>query len=101
MSLAIDYIILIAANKTAKKRNKNNEDKMKIEVDSVNGMIVVKFFPEYAEIVTCSLKLKDFLKDDSEECLGFEVTEDEAQEILDMNHSIKGFKGMTDRLEAK
>ena len=66
---------------------------MKIEADYVNGMVVVKDFFDGTVIITGTLKLKDFLKDDSDECLGFEVTEDEAQEILDMNYEIKGFTG--------
>jgi hypothetical protein len=66
---------------------------MKIEIDMVNGMDVVTEFSAETEIVTGSLKLKDFLKDELDNCLGFEVTEDEAQEILDMNYGIKGFTG--------
>ena len=67
--------------------------KMKIEIDAVNGMMVVNAFFDGTEVVTGSLKLKNFLKDDLDECLGFEVTEDEAQEILDMGYGIKGFTG--------
>ena len=69
------------------------EMKMKIEIDMVNGMVVVAEFSAETEIVTGSLKLKDFLTDELDSCLGFEVTEDEAQEILDMGYGIKGFTG--------
>ena len=68
------------------------EIKMKIEIDMVNGMVVVAEFSAETEIVTGS-KLKDFLTDELDSCLGFEVTEDEAQEILDMGYGIKGFTG--------
>ena len=64
---------------------------MKIEIDMVNGMVVVADFDRNVEVVTGSLKLKDFLKDDIEKGLGFEVTEREAQEIIDLGYSIKGF----------
>ena len=66
---------------------------MKIELDIVNGMAVVSAFDSNTEIVTGTLKLKDFLKDELENCLGFEVTEEEAQSILDAGYSIKGFSG--------
>ena len=70
---------------------------MKIEVDMVNGMVVVAEFSAETEVVTGSLKLKDFLKDEIDNCLGFEVTEDDAQEILDMGYWIKGFTGKNNR----
>lgn len=63
---------------------------LKIEIDMVNGMIVVADFSADTQVITGSLKLKDFLKDELDECLGFEVTEAEAQEILDMGYGIKG-----------
>ena len=66
---------------------------MKIEIDAVNGMVVVVDFDSDTEVVKGSLKLVDFLKDDLKSCLGFEVTESEAQEILDLGYSIKGFSG--------
>lgn len=66
---------------------------MKIEIDMVNGMVLVNEFSSDTEIVTGSLKLKDFLKDDIDSCLGFEVTKDEAQEIIDSGYAIKGFRG--------
>ncbi len=65
---------------------------MKIEIDLVNGMIVVAEFSAETEIVTGSLKLKEFLKDELDTCLGFEVSEDEANEILKMGYGIKGFE---------
>ena len=65
----------------------------KIELDMVNGMAIVADFSADTEIVTGSLKLKDFLRDDLDNCLGFEVTEAEAQDILDRGYGIKGFTG--------
>lgn len=64
---------------------------MKIEIDAVNGMVLVSSFHADTELVHGSLKLKDFLKDELQDCLGFEVSEDEAKEILDMGYGIKGF----------
>ena len=78
------------ASNTAKSKR---ETKMKIEIDAINGMVVVSEFSADTEIVKGSLKLKDFLKDELDTCLGFEVTEEEAQEILGMNYGIKGFTG--------
>lgn len=66
---------------------------MKIELDIVNGMTVVSAFDSNTEIITGTLKLKDFLKDELENRLGFEVTEEEAQSILDAGYSINGFSG--------
>lgn len=66
---------------------------MKIEMDAINGMSVVSGFSADTEVVIGFLKIKDFLKDDLDSCLGFEVTEEEAHEILDMGYSIKGFTG--------
>ena len=70
-----------------------DDRKMKIEIDAINGMAVVETFDSTTEVQSGSLKLKDFLKDELENRLGFEVTEEEAQSILDAGYSIKGFSG--------
>ena len=65
--------------------------KMKIELDMVSGLVVVADFDSNVEVVTGSLKLRDFLKDETVGVLGFEVSEREAQEIIDLGYAIKGF----------
>ena len=66
-----------------------NKQAIKIEMDLINGMMVVESFSSDTEVGS-GLKIKDFLKDEFEGTLGFEVTKEEAQEVLDLGYSIKG-----------
>lgn len=65
---------------------------MKIEMDMITGMIVVESFGDDTDVVTGSLRLKDFLTDTFDRRLGFEATEEEAQEVLGMGYAISGYE---------
>ena len=96
MEIKVSEIKQIAGNNFMSETQTNSpkdDRKMKIELDIVNGMTAVSAFDNNTEIVTGTLKLKDFLKDELENRLGFEVTEEEAQSILDAGYSINGFSG--------
>ena len=101
MEIKVSEIKQIAGNNFMSETQTNStkdDRKMKIELDIVNGMTMVSAFDSNTEIVTGTLKLKDFLKDELENRLGFEVTEEEAQSILDAGYSINGFSGKRARI---
>jgi hypothetical protein len=64
---------------------------MKIEMDAINGLVVVDDFYFTDTKVMSGSSIKDYLKDQLDVCLGFEVTEEEAREIVELGYKIHGF----------